>query len=113
MRHKNIVQFIGACSKWPKLYIVTELMSGGSVRDTLQNLGSGLDLPSALRVLRDAARGLDFMHRRGIVHRDVKAANLLIDEHNVGVLISFGSRILWAFREYERHVVHFAGCESL
>jgi hypothetical protein len=29
VRHKNVVQFIGACAKWPKLCIVTELMAGG------------------------------------------------------------------------------------
>ncbi|KAL2613531.1 hypothetical protein R1flu_025223 [Riccia fluitans] len=90
VRHKNLVQFIGACSCWPKLCIVTELMAGGSVRDMMESRGSGLDLPAAIKVLRDAARGMDFLHRRGIVHRDLKAANLLVDEHDVVKVCDFG-----------------------
>eukprot|EP00271_Cylindrocystis_brebissonii_P021928 TRINITY_DN816_c1_g5_i1.p1 TRINITY_DN816_c1_g5~~TRINITY_DN816_c1_g5_i1.p1 ORF type:complete len:761 (-),score=96.42 TRINITY_DN816_c1_g5_i1:1107-3389(-) len=90
VRHKNIVQFIGACSCWPRLFIVTELMERGSVSDVLQNRNGGLDPVAAVKVLRDAARGLDFLHRRGVVHRDVKAANLLIDEHDVVKLCDFG-----------------------
>ncbi|CAM6106661.1 unnamed protein product [Calypogeia fissa] len=90
VRHKNLVQFIGACSNWPKLCIVTELMAGGSVRDVIQSKGTGLEMPAALKVLRDAARGMDFLHRRGIVHRDLKAANLLIDEHDVVKVCDFG-----------------------
>ncbi|KAL3679475.1 hypothetical protein R1sor_022431 [Riccia sorocarpa] len=90
VRHKNLVQFIGACSCWPKLCIVTELMAGGSVRDVMESRGCGLELPAAIKVLRDAARGMDFLHRRGIVHRDLKAANLLIDEHDVVKVCDFG-----------------------
>ncbi|CAI5514261.1 unnamed protein product [Closterium sp. Naga37s-1] len=90
VRHKNLVQFIGACSHWPRLFIVTELMARGSVRDVLDQRGCGLPLPVALKILRDAVRGLDFLHRRGIVHRDLKAANLLVDENDVVKLCDFG-----------------------
>ncbi|GAQ86356.1 ATMRK serine/threonine protein kinase-like [Klebsormidium nitens] len=90
VRHKNLVQFIGACSNWPRLCIVTELMAGGSVRDMMQSRGTGLEPNSAIRVLRDTARGMDFLHKRGIVHRDLKAANLLIDEHDVVKVCDFG-----------------------
>lgn len=90
VRHKNVVQFIGACSNWPKLCIVTELMAAGSVRDILDQRMGGLDFVSAIKVLRDSARGMDFLHKRGIVHRDMKAANLLIDEHNVVKVCDFG-----------------------
>ncbi|EFJ32295.1 hypothetical protein SELMODRAFT_451542 [Selaginella moellendorffii] len=90
VRHKNLVQFIGACANWPRLCIVTELMAGGSVRDVLESREGGLEVPAALKVLRDAAKGMDFLHRRGIVHRDLKSANLLIDEHDVVKVCDFG-----------------------
>ncbi|KAG0580630.1 hypothetical protein KC19_4G188300 [Ceratodon purpureus] len=90
VRHKNVVQFIGACSKWPQLCIVTELMAGGSVRDVLESRRSGLDFGTAIKVLRDAARGMDFLHKRGVIHRDLKAANLLIDEYDVVKVCDFG-----------------------
>ncbi|KAJ7521008.1 hypothetical protein O6H91_19G033800 [Diphasiastrum complanatum] len=63
VRHKNLVQFIGACASWPKLCIVTELMAGGSVRDLLESRACGLEISTAVKVLRDAARGMDFLHR--------------------------------------------------
>jgi serine/threonine protein kinase len=58
-----VVQFIGACSCWPRLCIVTELMSGGSVRDVLEFRMGGLDIPLAVKVFRDAAKGMDFLHK--------------------------------------------------
>jgi serine/threonine protein kinase len=48
-----------------------------------------LDIPSALKVFWDAARGMDFLHKRGVVHRDLKAANLLMDEQDVSYKLMF------------------------
>lgn len=90
VRHKNLVQFIGACSSWPRLFIVTELMERGSVRDVIKRRRSGLPPHEAAKYLRDAARGLDFLHRRGVIHRDLKAANLLIDDNDVVKICDFG-----------------------
>eukprot|EP00850_Spirogloea_muscicola_P018173 SM000164S02235 [mRNA] locus=s164:61815:66246:+ [translate_table: standard] len=90
IRHKNVVQFIGACSAWPLLCIVTELMAGGSVRDVLDRRGRGFELGEAVRILRDTAHGMDFFHKRGMIHRDLKAANLLMNEQGVVKVADFG-----------------------
>jgi serine/threonine protein kinase len=60
-----------------------------SVRDVLEFRRCGLDIPSALKVFWDAARGMDFLHKRGVVHRDLKAANLLMDEQDVSYKLMF------------------------
>jgi serine/threonine protein kinase len=65
------------------LHCIDLMLDVFSVRDVLEFQMGGLDIPSAVKVLRDAARGMDFLHKRGVVHRDLKAANLLIDEHDV------------------------------
>ncbi|KAG1361021.1 serine/threonine-protein kinase STY46-like [Cocos nucifera] len=81
VRHKNIVQFIGACTRPPSLCIVTEFMSGGSVYDFLHKQKGVFKLPALLRVAIDISKGMDYLHQNNIIHRDLKAANLLMDEN--------------------------------
>ncbi|KAI9200732.1 hypothetical protein LWI28_012444 [Acer negundo] len=90
IRHKNVVQFIGACTKPPKLCIVTEFMSGGSMYDFLHKQKGGFKLPSLLRVAIDVSKGMNYLHQNNIIHRDLKAANLLIDENGVVKVADFG-----------------------
>ena len=58
-------------------------MSGGSVYDFLHKKKGVFKLPALLRVALDISRGMNYMHQNNIIHRDLKTANLLIDEHDV------------------------------
>jgi len=74
-------------------FIVMEYFSGGTVADELRAASSGgrrVPRDSALRWLREAASGLDHAHAAGIVHRDVKPANLLLDGHERLAVGDFG-----------------------
>ncbi|KAA8546141.1 hypothetical protein F0562_020965 [Nyssa sinensis] len=90
VRHKNVVQFIGACTKPPSLYIVTEFMSGGSVYDYLHKQKGTFKLPTLLKVAIDISKGMNYLHQNNIIHRDLKAANLLMDENEVVKVADFG-----------------------
>ncbi|XP_037497765.1 serine/threonine-protein kinase STY46 isoform X2 [Jatropha curcas] len=90
VRHKNVVQFIGACTKPPSLCIVTEFMSGGSVYDYLHKQKGIFKLPSLLKVAIDVSKGMNYLHQNNIIHRDLKAANLLMDENEVVKVADFG-----------------------
>ncbi|XP_042493518.1 serine/threonine-protein kinase STY46-like isoform X2 [Macadamia integrifolia] len=90
VRHKNVVQFIGACTQPPTLCIVTEFMSGGSVYDFLHKQKGVFKLPSLLKVAVDVSKGMNYLHQNNIVHRDLKAANLLMDENEVVKVADFG-----------------------
>ncbi|KAK1394843.1 serine/threonine-protein kinase STY46 [Heracleum sosnowskyi] len=90
VRHKNVVQFIGACTKPPNLSIVTEYMSGGSVYDYLHKQKGTFKLPSILKVAIDISKGMNYLHHNNIIHRDLKAANLLMDENEVVKVADFG-----------------------
>jgi eukaryotic-like serine/threonine-protein kinase len=70
-------------------FMVMEHFAGGSVADRLR---SGRTIPRAvaLRWLREAADALDCAHRHDVVHRDVKPANLLLDEHGRLAVGDFG-----------------------
>jgi serine/threonine protein kinase len=89
VRHKHIVQLIGASTSPPKLCIVTEFMRRGSLLDYLHRhhpLRPGVQVKLAL----DVARGMDYLHRCSIIHRDLKAANLLMNEHDDCKVADFG-----------------------
>ncbi|XP_031285907.1 serine/threonine-protein kinase STY46-like isoform X4 [Pistacia vera] len=90
VRHKNVVQFIGACTKPPSLCIVTEFMSGGSVYDYLHKQKGVFKLPSLIKVAIDVSKGMNYLHQNNIIHRDLKAANLLMDENEVVKVADFG-----------------------
>ncbi|KAG6390622.1 hypothetical protein SASPL_148360 [Salvia splendens] len=95
VRHKNVVQFIGSCTRPPLLCIVTEFMSGGSVYDALHKQTGVLKLPAMLKVAIDVSRGMCYLHENNIIHRDLKAANLLMDENEVVKIADFGvARVL-------------------
>lgn len=89
VRHKNVVQFIGACTRPPNLCIVFEFMSGGSVFDYMRRHGP-LSVDQVVRVGVEVARGMDYLHQMRIIHRDLKAANLLMDEHGTVKIADFG-----------------------
>lgn len=94
VRHRNVVQFIGACTERPNLCIVFEYMRGGSVFDYVRR-NSPIRITSVLRIAVEVCRGMDYLHKRKIVHRDLKAANLLLDEHGTVKIADFGvARVL-------------------
>ncbi|XP_040949961.1 serine/threonine-protein kinase STY46 isoform X2 [Gossypium hirsutum] len=90
IQHKNVVQFFGACTTPPNLCIVTEFMSGGSIYDLLHKQKSGFKLPLLLKLAIDVSEGMSYLHQNGIMHRDLKAANLLMDENGVVKIADFG-----------------------
>lgn len=90
IRHKNVVQFIGACTRPPNLCIVTEFMAGGSVYDFLHNKGGRIDVPAILKIATHVSKGMNYLHENNIIHRDLKSANLLMDENGIVKVSDFG-----------------------
>jgi serine/threonine-protein kinase len=70
------------------LYYVTPFIEGGSLRDQLVAHGR-VSLPQALRLTREAADALDYAHRQGVIHRDVKPENILLDQGHA-IVADFG-----------------------
>ncbi|KAG8074570.1 hypothetical protein GUJ93_ZPchr0006g43104 [Zizania palustris] len=90
IRHKNIVRFLGACTKPTTLCIVTEFMKNGSVYDYLHKRKGSFKLPSLLKAAFDISKGMNYLHQNKIIHRDLKTANLLMDEHELIKVADFG-----------------------
>ncbi|XP_038696806.1 serine/threonine-protein kinase STY46-like isoform X2 [Tripterygium wilfordii] len=90
VHHRNVVRFIGACTKFPHLCIVTEYMPGGSLYDYLHKNHNVLKLSQLLKFGIDVCKGMNYLHQNNIIHRDLKTANLLMDTHNVVKVADFG-----------------------
>lgn len=90
VQHENVVRFIGACTKLPELCIVTEYMPGGSLYDFLHKYHNVLELSLLLKFAVDVCKGMEYLHQNGIIHRDLKTANLLMGTENVIKVADFG-----------------------
>jgi eukaryotic-like serine/threonine-protein kinase len=89
--HPNIVQVFdfGLDEATHRQYIVMEIVRGRSGAEILRDEGV-LDVREALSIVAQACRGLEYAHRNGVVHRDVKPGNLLRDHDGVVKLADFG-----------------------
>ncbi|KAL6959893.1 Serine/threonine-protein kinase sty17 [Sarracenia purpurea var. burkii] len=90
IRHKNVVQFLGACTRPPNLCILTEFMSRGSIYDFLHKQRGVFKFPTLLKVALDISKGMNYLHQNNIIHRDLKTANILMDENEVVKVADFG-----------------------
>ncbi|KAG0304373.1 hypothetical protein BGZ98_005603 [Dissophora globulifera] len=87
--HENIVQYLGFAQNEETANIFLEYVSGGSIESCLKRSG-----PFPEAVIRSFTRqillGLEYIHSKKIVHRDIKAANVLVDEQGVCKISDFG-----------------------
>src|SRR5215216_4204730 len=92
LQHPNVVQVFdsGQDQSTERHYIVMEYVDGPSAADMLRERKE-LDIDETVRLVRDACHGLDYAHRAGVVHRDVKPGNLLFaEEMGTTKLADFG-----------------------
>jgi serine/threonine protein kinase len=67
-----------------------EFMSGGSVYDYLHKHKGAFKLPALVGVAIDVSKGMNYLHQNNIIHRDLKTANLLMDENGMVKVADFG-----------------------
>ena len=105
LSHPHIVPLIDSGESDGVLFYVTPYAPGGSLAERLSRDGR-LPVRDALRVAREVGLGLDYVHRSGYVHRDVKPANILFADGHA-LLGDFG--IAYAVCERDREAITGAG----
>lgn len=89
LSHPHILPLYDSGATDGLLYYITPYVDGENLHERLRRTG-GLPLAESLRVLRDVARALDYAHRAGLVHRDVKPANILLTRDGDALVADFG-----------------------
>lgn len=89
LRHKNIVQYLGCFRESSYLYIALEFVESGSLASIITTFGSINETLVAKYTLQ-ILHGLEYLHAQGIIHKDIKAANILTTKTGSIKLTDFG-----------------------
>src|SRR3972149_2902417 len=92
LSHANIIQIHDFDHEGETYYMVMEFVDGGTLKDRLEQLTQGQRLPldEAVRITQDVGSALAYSHKRGMIHRDVKPANVMIDSTGHVKLTDYG-----------------------
>lgn len=91
LSHENIVTYLGTeCTPRNVLYIFTEWVPGGSLQQLQKKFGT-LSESVVVQYTAQILKGLAYLHANHVIHRDIKAANVLVDDRGTIKLTDFGA----------------------
>ncbi|KAL4582336.1 hypothetical protein LXL04_006883 [Taraxacum kok-saghyz] len=95
LRHGNLVSLLGYCNEEKEMVLVYEFMPNGTLEENLLKPELSLSWLQLLKISIGAARGLDYLHsgtstQHGVIHRDVKSSNILLDANFDAKISDFG-----------------------
>ena len=99
LRHPNIVPIYDAGVDGETYYIASAFIEGRTLQEAIDE--ERIDFEGAVQIIRHLADALDYAHQQGVVHRDVKPANIILDASGEPLLLDFG---LARFEERESNL---------
>ncbi|XP_048062130.1 tyrosine-protein kinase SRK2 [Megalobrama amblycephala] len=91
LRHPKLIQLYAVCTMEEPIYIITELMSHGSLQEYLQkDRGASLQMSDQIEMGAQVAAGMAYLELQNYIHRDLAARNVLVGDNNVCKVADFG-----------------------
>eukprot|EP01095_Lingulamoeba_sp_RSL-Kostka_P010853 TRINITY_DN3990_c0_g2_i1.p1 TRINITY_DN3990_c0_g2~~TRINITY_DN3990_c0_g2_i1.p1 ORF type:complete len:684 (-),score=238.63 TRINITY_DN3990_c0_g2_i1:81-2132(-) len=88
--NENIVQYVGSSFQHDKLWIAMDYCGVGSIRDIIETCERTLSEEQISYITAATVDGLAYLHENKIIHRDIKAANILLNEQGIAKIADFG-----------------------
>ena len=105
LKHKHIVMYYGMLKDNDSVSILMEYAKGGTIRDLILSNGA-LQEKNVSRYCHEILQGLIYLHEKKTVHRDLKCANILLDEYNNCKLADFG------LSKHAEDIRSMSGCKT-
>jgi len=109
--HPNIVQYYGAYLHEDTIYIVMEYCKNGSIQEIYSDMRKPLSEEQTIYLCYQVLKALQYLHENGIVHRDIKGANILLEEDGNVKIIDFGTSgdLFFGEEKEKRNRLSFVG----
>jgi serine/threonine protein kinase len=111
LHHKHLVGFVDAHFEPPACYIVTEFIEGWPLHNFMKRMGRIPPLV-ALCVAIDMLQGIDYLHLHDVIHSDLSAANILLENSGRVVVTDFGLACQQDVEDYKNYMVGTPGYYS-
>lgn len=106
LQHRFILPYIASGDEQGRPYFVTAYASAGSLRDRLTTLAPArLPLSEVLIVLTQAGEAIDYVHQQGVIHGDLKPANILFNTQGEALLADFGLAAMETTRRERQPII--------
>jgi serine/threonine-protein kinase len=90
LQHTNIATLYDFCEVEGQPCIIMEYVDGQTISERIAGYGAALPLSETVYVFEKVCEAIDYIHRHGVIHRDIKSNNIKISSHNKVKLLDFG-----------------------
>ncbi|XP_058630423.1 tyrosine-protein kinase ABL1 isoform X1 [Onychostoma macrolepis] len=105
IKHPNLVQLLGVCTREPPFYIITEFMTHGNLLDYLRDCNhEEVNAVVLLYMATQISSAMEYLEKKNFIHRDLAARNCLVGENHLVKVADFGLSRLMTEETYIAHV---------